>query len=247
MQSPCCCSRTTPNIVWSRPSRQATAQRRFSSSTRRFSDWLGDGEVAAMNPADIAVVLVGLALSGILGWFFFRPKKAHSATQLGNVQEVTVTVKGGYSPDLVRVRQGVPLRIVFDRQESGECTSRVVFPDFALNRSLSAHGQTTVELLPDRAGDFGFACGMNMIHGKLIVEPSTNGHGSSSTVARANDSPLSEPEGANEQDELAEDHEMAERKAEITDLTLRIAVGALLTAPVLTAAWWAASFRSGFS
>jgi len=189
-----------------------------------------------MNPADIAVVLVGLGLSAILGWFFLGPKKAHSATQVGNVQEVTVTVKGGYSPDLVRVRQGVPLRIVFDRQESGECTSRVVFPDFALNRSLSAHGQTTVELLPDRAGDFGFACGMNMIHGKLIVEPSTNGHGSSSTVARANDSPLSEPEGANEQDELAEDHEMAERKAEITDLTLRIAVGALLTAPVLTAA-----------
>src|SRR3989475_13076012 len=107
------------------------AQRRFSSSTRRSSDSLGDGEVAAMNPADIAVLIVGLGLSGILGWFFFGPKKAHAATQLGNLQEVTVTVKGGYSPDLVRVRQGVPLRIVFDRQESGECTSRVVFPDFA--------------------------------------------------------------------------------------------------------------------
>ncbi len=189
-----------------------------------------------MNPADIAVVLVGFALSGILGWFFFGPKKAHSATQVGNVQEVTVTVKGGYSPDLVRVRQGVPLRIVFDRQESGECTSRVVFPDFALNRSLSAYGQTTVELLPDRAGDFGFACGMNMIHGKLIVEPSTNGHGSPSALAQANDSPNSEPEGANEQDELTEDHEMAERKAEIRDLTLRMVIGAVLTAPVLFAA-----------
>src|SRR2546425_1106516 len=212
------------------------AQRRFSSSTRRFSDSLGDGEVAAMNPADIAVLIVGLGLSGILGWFFFGPKKAHAATQLGNLQEVTVTVKGGYSPDLLLVRQGVPLRIVFDRQESGECTSRVVFPDFALNRSLSAYGQTTVELLPDRAGDFGFACGMNMIHGKLIVEPSTNGHGAPSAAARANDSPDSELDGANEQDEQAEDHEMAERKAEIRDLTLRMAVGAVLTAPVLTSA-----------
>ena len=84
---------------------------------------------------------------------------------------------------LVRVRQGIPLRIVFDRQESGECTSRVVFPDFALNRSLSAFAQTTVELLPDRAGEFRFACGMNMIHGKLIVEPQSNGHGA--TVAGA--------------------------------------------------------------
>src|SRR6266568_3120612 len=190
-----------------------------------------------MNPADIAVVLVGLALSGILGWFFFGPKKAHAATQVGNVQEVTVTVKGGYSPDLVRVRQGVPLRIVFDRQESGECTSRVVFPDFAVNRSLSAYGQTTVELLPDRAGEFGFACGMNMVHGRLIVESSTDGHGAPSATARANDSsPSPEPGGTNEQpDELSKDHEMAERKAEIRDLTIRMAVGAVLTTPVLFA------------
>jgi len=190
-----------------------------------------------MNPADIAVVIVGLGLSGILGWFFFGPKKAHAATQLGNLQEVTVTVKGGYSPDLVRVRQGVPLRIVFDRQESGECTSRVVFPDFALNRSLSAYGQTTVELLPDRVGEFGFACGMNMVHGRLIVESSTNGHGAPSATARANDSsPSSKTGGTSEQpDALSEDHEMAERKAEIRDLTLRMAVGAVLTAPVLFA------------
>src|SRR6266849_9210638 len=189
-----------------------------------------------MSPADVAVIAGGLALTGLLVWFFFGPKKAHSAVHVGNVQEVTVTVKGGYSPDLVRVRQGVPLHIVFDRQERGECTSRVVFPDFALNKSLSAYGQTTVELLPDRAGDFGFACGMNMIHGKLIVEPGTNGHGAPSALARANDSPHTEPEGASQQDELTDDHEMAERKAEIRDLTLRMAVGAVLTAPVLFAA-----------
>ncbi len=188
-----------------------------------------------MNPADFAVVAGGLALTGLLGWFFFGPKKAHSATQVGNVQEVTVIVKGGYSPDLVQVRQGVPLRIVFDRQESGECTSRVVFPDFALNRSLSAYGQTTVELLPDRAGEFGFACGMNMIHGKLIVEPQTNGHGVAAPVAQENDPPRPDPVRAKEPDQLTEDNEMAERRAEITDLTRRVVVGGVLTAPVLFA------------
>src|SRR5713101_714558 len=201
---------------------------------RRWNAW--SRAEREMNLADVGVFAAGLVLTAVMGWFFFGPKKARSADLVGNVQEVKVTVKGGYSPDVVRVRQGVPLRIVFDRQESGECTSHVVFPDFALNRSLTAYGQTTVELLPDRAGDFGFACGMNMIHGKLIVEPSTNGHGSPSALAQANDSPDSELEGANESDELAEDHEMAERKAEIRDLTLRMAVGAVLTAPVLTAA-----------
>jgi Cu+-exporting ATPase len=198
-----------------------------------------------MSAADIAVVAGGVALTGLLGWFFFGPRKAHSTDLVGNVQEVTVTVKGGYSPDLVRVRQGVPLRIVFDRQESGECTSRVVFPDFALNRSLSAYGQTTVELLPDRAGEFGFACGMNMIHGKLIVEPQANGHGTTLAVARENDSPRSEPDGANEPDQLTEDHEMAERRAEIRDLTLRAVVGAVLTAPVLFAVMAGSFFPVG--
>ncbi|MGZ5982637.1 MAG: HAD-IC family P-type ATPase, partial [Isosphaeraceae bacterium] len=188
-----------------------------------------------MNPADIMVVAGGLALTGLLGWFFFGPKKARAAEQIGNVQEVTVTVKGGYSPDLVRVRAGVPLRIVFDRQESGECTSRVVFPDFALNRPLAAFGRTTVELLPDRAGEFGFACGMNMIHGKLIVEPGTNGHGAPVAARARNDSTTPGPDDSAEPDQLTEDHEMAERKAEIRDLTRRVVVGAVLTAPVLFA------------
>src|SRR6266487_7158151 len=144
--------------------------------------------------ADLAVVAGALLLTAALAWFFFGPKKAKSAELVGDVQEVRITVKGGYSPDLVRVRQGVPLRILFDRQESGECTSRVVFPDFALNRSLSAYGQTTVELLPDRPGEFGFACGMNMVHGKLIVEPQANGH----SAPASNNEIRSEPARAEE-------------------------------------------------
>ena len=47
-----------------------------------------------------------------------------------------MTVKGGYSPDLIRVRQGVPLEIEFDRQESGECTNRVVFADLGVSAGL---------------------------------------------------------------------------------------------------------------
>jgi Cu+-exporting ATPase len=84
---------------------------------------------------------------------------------------VHVTVKGGYSPDVIRVKQGIPLRLVFNRQEASDCTSSVVFPDFQVSRSLPAFGATTLEFTPDRSGEFGFACGMNMIHGRLVVEP----------------------------------------------------------------------------
>ena len=93
----------------------------------------------------------------------------------GGVQRLEVTVKGGYSPEVIRVRQGVPVELTFDRQESGDCTSRVVFPDFRVSAALPAWQRTTVRLDPGQAGEFGFACGMNMIHGTLIVEPAAGG------------------------------------------------------------------------
>src|SRR5665811_2629205 len=120
---------------------------------------------------DIIVIIAGAALAGFLWWFFFGPKKARTAEVRGGVQEVAVTVKGGYSPDVIRVREGVPLRLAFDRQEAADCTSRVVFPDFGASKSLPAFGTATLEFTPDRAGEFGFACGMNMVQGTLIVEP----------------------------------------------------------------------------
>jgi len=124
-----------------------------------------------MGTTELIVVAAGAALAGFLWWFFFGPKQARRAEVRGGVQEVAVTVKGGYSPDVIRVQEGVPLRLVFDRQESGDCTSRVVFADFGASRSLPAYGSATLEFTPDKVGEFGFACGMNMIHGTLVVEP----------------------------------------------------------------------------
>jgi plastocyanin domain-containing protein len=45
------------------------------------------------------------ALAGI-GWFFFAPRKAHTAELADGVQRVNFTVRGGYHPDVIRVRQG---------------------------------------------------------------------------------------------------------------------------------------------
>ncbi len=123
-----------------------------------------------MSVAEIAVTLGGLGAIAFLAWFFFGPKKARVAQIKGNVQEIEVTVKGGYSPDTIRVQKGVPLRLIFNRQEAGDCSSRVVLPDFQVSKTLAAFAKTTLEFTPDKAGEFGFACGMNMIHGTLIVE-----------------------------------------------------------------------------
>nr|MCH9767934.1 heavy metal translocating P-type ATPase [Actinomycetes bacterium] len=132
-----------------------------------------------MGISDVIVIVAAAAILGFLGWFFFGPKTARRAQLVSGVQEVDVTVKGGYSPAVIRVTEGVPLRLRFDRQESGDCTSRVVFPDFGASKTLPAFGTATLEFTPDKTGEFDFACGMNMIHGTLLVEPS---EGSTSTT-----------------------------------------------------------------
>ncbi|HKR67712.1 MAG TPA: heavy metal translocating P-type ATPase [Streptosporangiaceae bacterium] len=189
-----------------------------------------------MRVADIVVVLAALAALTGLGWFFFGPRKARAAELRGGVQRATVTVKGGYSPEILRVRQGVPVELTFDRQETGDCTSRVVFPDFQVSAALPAHQLTTVRLDPADAGEFGFACGMNMIHGSLVVEAAPDGELAASVDSEhaSDDAGLATAE-ATGPEPVPHDSEAAERQAEIKDLARRVVVGAVLTLPVLYA------------
>jgi Cu+-exporting ATPase len=190
--------------------------------------------------AEILVTAAGAAAIAALARFFFGPREARGAELRDGRQEIEIAVKGGYSPNLIRVREGVPLRLVFDRQETGDCTSRVVFPDFGVSRSLAPFASTAVEFTPDRSGEFGFACGMNMVHGTLLVEPdgSGNGHANGSGSTLAAPAPPSdgggcascEPDG-----EEGQEAEEAARREELSDISRRTALGALLTAPVLIA------------
>jgi Cu+-exporting ATPase len=196
--------------------------------------------------SDAVVIAAGVVLSAGLAWFFFGPRKVRQADLRAGIQEVTVVVRGGYSPDLITARQGIPLRITFDRQESGDCTSRVIFSDFALSQSLPAFGTATVEFTPRTAGRFGFACGMNMVHGTLVVEPNGSAAaplespGVAVKPSETIEKPASPDEGARMDSGTArfaetEDAEAAARRAEVKDLARRVVVGAFLSAPVLVA------------
>lgn len=91
----------------------------------------------------------------------------------GGVQEVRVTVKGGYTPDTIVVQAGKPVRLRFYRDETADCSERVVFEDFGIDVALPAFQTTDVEFTPAAAGEFRFRCGMNMLKGLLVVEPAT--------------------------------------------------------------------------
>ena len=125
-----------------------------------------------MDTQEIIVLAGGVMLVGLVVWFFFMSEGGRAAAQVveGGIQRVRVTVKGGYSPDVVVVKKGVPVELDFYRDEASSCTEEVVFGDFQISRRLPAFETTTVRLTPERAGTFAFNCGMNMVRGKLVVE-----------------------------------------------------------------------------
>ena len=124
-----------------------------------------------MDASEIAVLIGGVALIGFILWYFFgeREKVAASVGESG-VQEVKVTVRGGYSPDVIVVKRGQPVRLDFYRDETASCSEQVVLGDFGIARDLPAYKTTPVEFTPEKAGEFTFTCGMNMMRGKLVVE-----------------------------------------------------------------------------
>jgi plastocyanin domain-containing protein len=130
-----------------------------------------------MSTAQIAVTAAGAAAIVWVLWYFLfsrRPGAAVAATAPAGedgVQEIRIVVKGGYTPDTILVQAGKPVRLQFYRDETADCSERVVFEAFGINQELPAFQTTTVEFTPKEPGEYPFRCGMNMLKGLLVVEP----------------------------------------------------------------------------
>lgn len=120
----------------------------------------------------ILVNLIGLGLIGFIVWFFWlvKTKGVRAAVTSGGYQEQMVLVKGGYTPDVIVVERGKPVRLNFVRQESASCSEMVLLPAFNKNANLPEGETVAVEFLPKDPGEYEFQCQMGMLRGKVIVE-----------------------------------------------------------------------------
>ena len=120
----------------------------------------------------IIVDLIGFGLITLVAWFFWFSKKeglAVASTSAG-VQEALIVVKGGYTPNVLVVKVGKPVRLKFNRQETSSCSEMVLFPDFDRSAHLPEGETITVEFTPQKPGEYEFQCQMGMFRGKLLVE-----------------------------------------------------------------------------
>lgn len=117
------------------------------------------------------VTAAGVALIGLeLWWFLFSKTKAQQVTSEAGVQEITVTVDGGYNPDRIQVSVGQPVRLKFLRRDPSSCLEKVLVPDFHIAQDLPLNQTTPVEFTPQKPGSYPFICGMNMFRGVIEVQ-----------------------------------------------------------------------------
>lgn len=178
----------------------------------------------------IALIVALLVTAGVL-WFFFAPRKAYRAPLRDGVQEAVVEVKGGYNPAVVEAEAGMPLRLIFDRKEDGECSSHVVFSDFGVDLALPAFRTTTLTLHPDQPGEYPFACGMNMLHGTLRILPGK--HASVGAAAGSAETGVQcAQKGAVQTSGSGDSGKSRGSESEIRALITRLIVAAVCTIPV---------------
>lgn len=201
---------------------------------------------------NIFLIAVAIVIAAALTWlilkFFFTPQQGEEGTLEGNQQSAVIIVQGGYSPSVVTMRAGIPITLTFDRRETGECTSHVVFSDLGLDAMLPGNDITDVTLPALPSGEYPFACGMNMVHGLLRVTENPDAPITAETastpdsravntgITGTNSMPtttLSAATNTLPTDALdAERRESEERTKEIRHLTKLVAIGIVLTLPV---------------
>ncbi len=108
--------------------------------------------------AGFAVLLMPIGLNA-------QTKHARPKTQHARI-EITAQ---GYTPGSVKLRRGVPARITFFRTTDATCGKEIVIADYGTSRALPLNQPVVVSFTPKNTGDVGFACGMNMMRGKIIV------------------------------------------------------------------------------
>ena len=123
-----------------------------------------------MTGLDVVVIAAGAGLIGWELWYFLGPRGAGPAAAPDDVQEVQVTVRQGFEPDVIPVEAGRRVRLVFYRDETAECTGELVFETIDLRRALPAFERTAVEFTPETPGDYPFRCGHTHYRGRVVAQ-----------------------------------------------------------------------------
>lgn len=82
--------------------------------------------------------------------------------------EIAITAEG-FSPATVTAEPNVAVELVFTRTTDNTCAKEVVVPDLKVKKPLPLKEPVSIVFTPAKK-EVGFACGMNMLKGKLVIK-----------------------------------------------------------------------------
>lgn len=82
----------------------------------------------------------------------------------------TIIVDGGYQPNQVTFKQGEPAELVFKRVSDRGCVQVVQSQALGFKRELPLNEEVHFPIDTTTPGTYGFACGMDMVKGQVVVE-----------------------------------------------------------------------------
>ncbi len=86
-------------------------------------------------------------------------------------QRVSVEVtQEGFVPSEIPAKAGQAITLVVTRKTDLTCVKQIVFADLGVQKDLPLNQAVEVTVTPEKAGDLRFACGMDMVGGKLVVQ-----------------------------------------------------------------------------
>lgn len=83
--------------------------------------------------------------------------------------KVTVS-KNGYEPSEIKVEKGKPVKLAFYRADAENCGGEVVFTNPKISKKLPPGETVLIEFTAPKSGAISFACGMDMMKGKVLVQ-----------------------------------------------------------------------------
>jgi plastocyanin domain-containing protein len=107
--------------------------------------------------------LLVLAAVGAVGCQQRSAEKSQS-----DVYAISVT-DNGFEPAETQIPKGRPVTLVITRKTDQTCATEVVFASLNQRYALPLNQPVRIALAPQQEGSISYACGMNMVGGKIIV------------------------------------------------------------------------------
>ena len=98
------------------------------------------------------------------------PKTEVDVTKESSPKVKMLVTETGYTPNVIRVKKGVPVELEINNPLEDSCLSTFKIPDFNINNVNLKVGTTNLTFTPEKSGEFTFSCGMDMFKGTIIVE-----------------------------------------------------------------------------